>query len=178
MANSSGLKERPWRTSLRGVAILYHGSINYSPSQCIQLHYPNSSRLNDGKGANEGVAHFFDKLHQFSSNPFSRLGREPKQNDADAENLLWSKLRRKQLKGHQFYRQKVIGRYIVDFYCATEKLVIEVDGGQHYTEEGKKKDRLRNEALSKLGLAVLRFSDREVLESTDGVPERIWSCLP
>jgi very-short-patch-repair endonuclease len=59
----------------------------------------------------------------------------------DAENRLWSKLRRKQLRGHQFYRQKIIGKYIVDFYCPKANLVIELDGGQHYSERGKAKDR-------------------------------------
>jgi very-short-patch-repair endonuclease len=106
------------------------------------------------------------------------VSRSLRNNMTDAERLLWSKLRRKQLRGQQFYRQKTIGRFIVDFYCATGKLVVEVDGGQHYTEEGKTKDRLRDEALSKLGVKVLRFSDKEVLESMNGVLERIWSCLP
>ena len=59
-------------------------------------------------------------------------------NMTDAEKLLWSKLKFKQAKGLQFYRQKVIGNYIVDFYCAKVNLVIEVDGGQHYTDSGKK----------------------------------------
>ncbi len=47
----------------------------------------------------------------------------------DAERLLWSKLRRKQVKNFQFYRQRIIGNYIVDFYCPSSKLIIEVDGG-------------------------------------------------
>lgn len=55
----------------------------------------------------------------------------------DAERLLWSRIRRNQLKGFQFYRQKITGNYIVDFYCPELKLVIEVDGGQHYIAEGK-----------------------------------------
>ena len=55
----------------------------------------------------------------------------------DAELLLWSKLKGKQVKGLQFYRQKIIGNYIVDFYCAKAGLVIEVDGGQHYTVAGR-----------------------------------------
>ena len=55
----------------------------------------------------------------------------------DAENMLWFKLRRKQLKDHQFYRQKIIGKYIVHFYCPKANLVIELDGGQHYSEAGK-----------------------------------------
>ena len=95
----------------------------------------------------------------------------------DAENMLWLKLRRKQLKGHQFYRQKIIGKYIVDFYCPKANLVIELDGGQHYSEIGKAKDRARDDVLTKTGIKVLRFSDRDVFENIGGVMEEIWSCL-
>ena len=52
----------------------------------------------------------------------------------EAEKLLWSKVRLKQLKDCQFYRQKTIGNYIVDFYCPKARLVVEIDGGQHYTQ--------------------------------------------
>jgi len=68
-----------------------------------------------------------------------QLSRNLGTNMTDAEKLLWSKLRGKQLNGHQFYRQKIIGRYIADFYCPKSKLVIEADGGQHYGSEGQKK---------------------------------------
>ena len=95
----------------------------------------------------------------------------------DAEKLLWSKVRRKQLKGKQFYRQKNIGNYIVDFYCAASNLVVEVDGAQHYTKEGRAKDRGRDAYLQNLGLRVVRFSDTDVLKHTDAVVERIYKCL-
>jgi very-short-patch-repair endonuclease len=91
----------------------------------------------------------------------------------DAENMLWLKLRRKQLKGHQFYRQKIIGKYIVDFYCPKANLVIELDGGQHYCEAGKAKDRTRDDVLREMGIKVLRFSDRDVYENIGGVMEGI-----
>jgi very-short-patch-repair endonuclease len=52
----------------------------------------------------------------------------------EAERVLWSRIRGKQLKGRQVYRQKPIGRFVVDFYCPKAKLVIELDGDQHYTE--------------------------------------------
>jgi very-short-patch-repair endonuclease len=71
------------------------------------------------------------------------LSQHLRKNMTDAENMLWLKLRRKQLKGHQFYRQKIIGKYIVDFYCPKANLVIELDGGQHYSEAGKAKDKGR-----------------------------------
>ena len=95
----------------------------------------------------------------------------------DAENMLWLKLRRKQLKGHPFYRQKIIGRYIVDFYCPRANLVIELDGGQHYSEKGQAEDRARDDVLREMGIKVLGFSDREVFENMDGVMQGIWSCL-
>ncbi len=98
-------------------------------------------------------------------------------NMTDAENMLWLKLRRKQLKGHPFYRQKIIGKEIVDFYCPKANLVIELDGGQHYSEMGKAKDRIRDEVLVEMGIKVLRFSDGDVFEDIGGVMEGIWSCL-
>jgi len=87
----------------------------------------------------------------------------------DAEILLWSKLRRKQIYGLQFYRQKPLGNFIVDFYCPAARLVIEIDGGQHYTEEGKAQDSRRNAYLNDIGLSVLRFSNLDVLGNMDGV---------
>ena len=93
----------------------------------------------------------------------------------DAEQSLWSRIRRKQLKGLQVYRQKPIGRFIVDFYCPKANLVIELDGGQHYSEAARRKDDLRDKYLENVGLRVLRFSDREVFENLAGVLEKIWS---
>ena len=91
----------------------------------------------------------------------------------DAERHLWSKLRMRQLKGFQFYRQRIIGDYIVDFFCHRAKLVIEVDGGQHYSDEMAQTDRKRDEYLQNHGLRVLRFTDTEVLNNIEGVIERI-----
>jgi very-short-patch-repair endonuclease len=95
----------------------------------------------------------------------------------DAEKLLWSKIRGKQLKGQQFYRQKIIGEYIVDFYCPKSRLVIEVDGGQHYSAEGKERDDMRDHYVARTGIAVLGFSDREVFNNLEAVLEQIWRQL-
>jgi very-short-patch-repair endonuclease len=105
------------------------------------------------------------------------LSQHLRKNMTDAEKMLWVKLRRKQLKGHPFYRQKIIGEYIVDFYYPKCNLVIELDGGQHYSETGKAKDRTRDDVLSEMGIKVLRFSDRDVFENMSGVMEKIWGCL-
>ena len=91
----------------------------------------------------------------------------------EAEKLLWSKLRRKQINNYQFYRQKVIGNYIVDYYCPKAKIIIELDGSQHYNDEGVSKDKIRDAYLKSIGLEVLRFSDREIFENISGVLERI-----
>ena len=91
----------------------------------------------------------------------------------DAERHLWAKIRMKQLKGYQFYRQKPIGDYIVDFFCPKAKLVIEIDGSQHLVGETIEYDRIRDDYLSSLGLRVLRFTNTDVLTHTDGVVDRI-----
>jgi very-short-patch-repair endonuclease len=105
--------------------------------------------------------------------PFNRnlksFARGLRKNMTDAERVLWSKLRRKQLNGLIFYRQRNIGNYIVDFYCPAAKLIVELDGGQHYSVEGRAKDVTRDQYLVNLGLNVLRFSDLDVLKNMDGV---------
>ena len=110
-------------------------------------------------------------------NRLKEYSQQLRKNMTDAENALWLKIRGKQLKGHQFYRQKPLGNFIVDFYCPKGNLVIELDGGQHYSDEGKAKDNQRDNYLKNLGLRVLRFSDREVFENMRGVLEKIWSVL-
>ena len=91
----------------------------------------------------------------------------------DAERHLWARIKMKQLKGYQFYRQKPIGDYIVDFFCPRAKLVIEVDGSQHFSDEMTEYDRIRNDYLSSLGLRVLRFTNIDVLTHIESVVESI-----
>lgn len=68
-----------------------------------------------------------------------------------------------------FNRQKVIGNYIVDFYCASAKIVIELDGSQHYTGSGKETDERRDAYLNSLGLTVLRYSNLDINRNFEGV---------
>lgn len=74
-------------------------------------------------------------------------------------------------------RQKVIGSYIVDFYCASRKLVIELDGSQHYENEGSAADRERDHALNQLGITVVRYSNDDVNRKFDGVCVDLLSRL-
>ena len=94
-------------------------------------------------------------------------------NMTDAERYLWAKIRLRQLNGYQFYRQKPIGDYIVDFFCPRAKLVIEVDGSQHFSEEMTEYDRIREGYLRGLGLRVLRFTNTDVLMRTKAVVESV-----
>ncbi|MBR5561540.1 MAG: endonuclease domain-containing protein [Clostridia bacterium] len=76
-----------------------------------------------------------------------------------------------------FHRQKVINNYIVDFYCASANLVIEIDGTQHYLDKGKAEDMVRDDYLSSIGLTVLRYSNDDVNYSFDSVCQDIFNNL-
>ena len=73
----------------------------------------------------------------------------------------------------RFQRQKCIEGFIADFYCHKAKLVIEIDGSQHYTPEGRKADEFRTEILEDLGLTVIRFTNGQINENFRGVCEHI-----
>ena len=92
-----------------------------------------------------------------------------RKNMTAAEQVLWQRVRRKQIGGVQFYRQKPLLSYVVDFYCPAAKLVVELDGSQHFEQEHQSKDRLRDEALVRLGLQVLRFDNWQILLETEAV---------
>ncbi len=90
-------------------------------------------------------------------------------NLTDGEKILWSKLRRKQICGVQFYRQRPIENFIVDFFAPRVQLVIELDGSQHFFEHHEKSDALRDGRLTKLGLEVLRFSNLQIFKQLSDV---------
>jgi len=95
----------------------------------------------------------------------------------DAERLLWSRLRGKQILGVQFHQQKPLGQYIVDFHAPAAKLVVEVDGSQHFEAAGLVSDRRRDAYLETLGLHVLRFDNLQVLKETEAVLEMILGVV-
>jgi len=113
----------------------------------------------------------------FYNTKLKGYSRQLRKNMTDAERLLWSKVRKKQLKDYQFYRQRIIGNYVVDFYCPKARLIIEIDGGQHSSDEGIEKDKIRDDYMREHGLKVLRFSDREAFENLNGVIERVYENL-
>ena len=103
------------------------------------------------------------------------FARQLRRNQTDAEGKLWKLLRSNQLAGFKFRRQHVIGPYIADYCCLAEKLVIELDGGQHTDAVSYDGDRTR--FLEEKGFKVLRFWDNEVLTNPDGAVEAVLLAL-
>jgi len=95
----------------------------------------------------------------------------------DAERHLWWRIRKHRVGGFRFRRQHPVAGYIVDFYCASARLAVEVDGGQHLDPEGLRRDEVRNRMLAGLGIRVLRFPSDVVLRDTDVVLESIYNAL-
>ena len=94
-------------------------------------------------------------------------------NSTEAEILLWTCLKGKQLDGRKFRRQHSISNYIVDFYCPEEKLVVELDGDFHFEDEVKKYDENRTGFINSLGIKLIRFENQEVLYNIDNVLKSI-----
>jgi len=95
----------------------------------------------------------------------------------DAEACLWRHVRRRQLLGVQFLRQRPIGSYIVDFLAPSVRLAIELDGGQHFEDGHAARDAQRDGQLAALGFTVLRFTNLEVLTETPNVVEAIYQAV-
>lgn len=101
--------------------------------------------------------------------------KELRQNATPQENHLWYDFLSKY--PIRFQRQKAIGEFIADFYCHKAKLIIEVDGSQHYTPEGKARDIFRKETLEKFDLTIIRFTNKQVDENFKGVCEYIHNIV-
>ena len=103
--------------------------------------------------------------------------RRLRRDQTDAERTLWSLLRSRQLGGYKFRRQHSFGPYILDFYCAESRLAIELDGGQHYTAEGRESDDERTRYLSGADIRVIRFSNHDALTNAEGVVQTLLRAL-
>ncbi len=95
------------------------------------------------------------------------VARKLRGHSTDAERLLWSKLRVRQLSGWKFRRQVPLGRYVVDFLCEEAKLIVELDGGQHADQI--EQDAERTAWLQSEGYRVIRFWNNEVMANIEGV---------
>ena len=110
-------------------------------------------------------------MNNFNNPKLTQNSQNLRKNMTKEERHLWYDFLKQQ--PHTFNRQKVIGNYIVDFYCADAKLVIELDGSQHYESDGKLADAQRDEYLNSLGIKVLRYSNHDVNQNFRTVCEDI-----
>ncbi|MEB3233617.1 MAG: endonuclease domain-containing protein [Leptolyngbyaceae bacterium] len=95
--------------------------------------------------------------------------RQLRKNMTAGERKLWQHLKGKQMMGYDFDRQRPIDQFIVDFYCKSLMLAIEIDGSSHDSAEAQERDRIRQSRIESFGVQFLRFQDREVLHQTDQV---------
>ncbi len=94
------------------------------------------------------------------------------------EKIIWSALRRKQIKGERFLRQYSIDQYVIDFYCPNLKLAIEIDGDDHFESEEKiEYDKKRQKYLESYGLTFVRYTDDEVYGNINKVVDKIEKAL-
>jgi very-short-patch-repair endonuclease len=101
-----------------------------------------------------------------------RYAKELRSNPTETEKILWEELKNKRL-GMKFRRQHPIADYIVDFYCHSLKLVIEIDGGYHLDRDQKEYDHYRAEDLSGFGIVIIRFTNSQVKNDLDKVIKEI-----
>ncbi len=95
----------------------------------------------------------------------------------DAERIIWSAVRAHRMNGASFRRQAPIGPYIADFVCHEAHLVIELDGGQHFSLAGEARDARRDAFLAAKGFRVLHFSNYDVMRNREGVLETIAAAI-
>ena len=105
------------------------------------------------------------------------FAKELRENATEAERKLWSLLRGKALGGLRFRRQQTIGPYVVDFYCSAARLIVELDGGQHGTDEAMEYDAARTSWLEDRGYRVLRIANVEFLQNRQNAVDAIWRAV-
>ncbi len=108
---------------------------------------------------------------------FKERRRELRHNQTDAENVLWQRIRGRQILNFKFYRQFSVGAYIMDFYAPQAKLGIELDGGQHAEANQEEYDQIRTDYLTSIGIRILRFWNYEVMNDLVTVTETINNHL-
>ncbi len=133
-------------------------------------------RAGEGFASDSGERFAFNSAYLPYNKKLTVLARENRSNPTEAENRIWQKvLRMRQFADYKFLRQKPVGDYIVDFYCAGLQLVIEIDGDSH--AETAEYDAERTRFLGSLGLRVIRFSNDDVLRNIEGVYEELSKTI-
>ena len=107
---------------------------------------------------------------QINNKPELKIQRRNLRNSSTpAEVALWILLKGKQLEGRKFRRQHSIGNYVVDFYCPSEKLVVELDGEPHFRDDGVKHDKIREAFINRFGIRIVRFENFKVFDHPETV---------
>ena len=114
-----------------------------------------------------------DNLHKKSSPVLYEYAKQMRKNPTIAEEILWGRLKNKQLAGLKFRRQHPIDRFIADFYCHEKHLVVELDGGIHNEREQEDLDNGRTATLNEFGIRVLRFKNENVINNVEEVVSSI-----
>ncbi len=114
-----------------------------------------------------------DKARVFNRCQEKEKRRVLRQENVPAERLLWARLSDRQVGGHKFRRQYSVGPYILDFYCPTRRLAVELDGESHASAEAQADDAVRTEFLNALNIQVGRFINRDVYSRIDAVVEAL-----
>ncbi len=111
----------------------------------------------------------------FNNSNLKERRRELRKNSTPAEIELWKRLKNKALCGRKFRRQYSVGMFILDFYCAEERLGIELDGSPHFTPENIEYDKMRTEAINNYNIKIIRFENYLIMEDIEKVLEVIKS---
>jgi very-short-patch-repair endonuclease len=115
--------------------------------------------------------YFSNKLY------FKHFRKNLRNNSTSAEATLWKLIKNLQLSDRKFRRQHGLGNYIVDFYCPTERLIVELDGDSHGEYIMIEEDIKREVYLKKLGYRIIRFENREIFQNPEYVIEEIKKCF-
>jgi very-short-patch-repair endonuclease len=107
----------------------------------------------------------------------TRRARDLRQNQTEAERLLWRRLRGRALGGYKFARQEPIGPYLADLVCREERFIVEIDGATPSTDEERRRDAQRAAFLGERGYRIARFVNDEVYSNIEGVLETILAAL-
>jgi very-short-patch-repair endonuclease len=116
-------------------------------------------------------------MHPRLPEELREFARKLRENQTDAERLLWLLLRNRRVAGFKFRRQDPVGQFVVDFHCRQAGLGVEIDGGGHNEDATAIKDARRTELLEKHGVHIIRFWNNEILKQTEAVLEKIYLTL-
>ena len=142
----------------------------------LPLHGERCPKGRKGLQGGKGGRHSYQLAYPDRVSILKENARKNRIGQTDAEKILWEYLRRNAL-GVRFRRQFIIGDFIVDFACLEKKLVVEVDGLYHFTDEQMEEDRKRTYHISQLGYRVIRFTNEEIMTDINKVVAKIKESL-